>query len=253
MGLRSKPKVTVLADPDDDNFDGIELVNFDTPSPTAVADPRAPALDDEPLTADPPEQAALGDQLNPILEAIAAGDESAAAELVAVSEWESASVPMVEPTTSPAVDAEPYDEPETGDAPGVAVASRRAGRRTLLFTVLGLLAAAVLGGAYLSHGSTPPPQLADKPKPQTAAHHRVKHRSARRPRAQAQRALSRRHRHHHHNPSLVPHRVVIAAPVPAPAPAPPSVTVAAPVRPPVSAPAPRSAAPSGGEFLIGGP
>src|SRR4051794_32590780 len=97
MGLRGKPQVTILADPDEDDFDGVELVTFDSP--------RHAAFDDEPLIdSDPPapSSAALDDQLGTITAAIADGDESPAADLVAARDCESAAALGVEPTAPPA-------------------------------------------------------------------------------------------------------------------------------------------------------
>ena len=245
MGLRSKPRVTVLADPDEDDFDGVELVTFDTPRPTAFAD--EPLIDSDPPVAS---SAALDDQLDAITAAIAIGDESAAAELVAASERGSSSALVVEPTVPSAVDDEPYDEnPEANTDGPLLVTSRRTGRRGLVLALLGLLAAAVLGGAYLSHDSTPGPALAAKPpaRPSLGSSNR-KPRPPARPRSRMNRAQRpRRHHRHHGKPQRAP-RAVTVAPAPAPALAP-----LAPVRPPVSAPAPPPPSPSGGEFLIGGP
>src|SRR4051794_32348451 len=240
MGLRSKPRVTVLADPDEDDFDGVELVSFGTPRPAV--------FDDEPLIgSDPPvaSAAALDDQLDTTTAATADGDESAAAELVAASERGSCSASVVEPTAPSAVDDEPYDKDPEANADGpVLVASRRTGRRGLVLVLLGLLAAAGLGGAYLTHDDAPAPAVMAKPparppasssKPDTRPAARLRSRMKRAPRPR---------RRHRLKPERAP-RAATGAPAPAPAPA--------PVRRPVSAPAPRPAPPAGGEFLIGGP
>jgi hypothetical protein len=242
MGPRSKPRVTVLADPDEDDFDGVELVTFDTPRPTA--------FDDEPLIDLDPPPAALDDQLDAITAAIAEGDESAAAELVAASERASPSALVVEPTAPSAVDDEPYDEDPKANTDGpVLVASRRAGRRGLVLALLGLLAATVLAGAYLSHDNTPGPAVATNPPMRPAfGSGQDKILPAARPSSRmAHPPRPRRHYRRHDKPQPAP-RAVAVAPAPAPAPAP-----VAPARPPVSAPAPRPASPAGGEFLIGGP
>lgn len=201
MGLRSKPRVTILADPEEDDFDGVELVTFDSPRRTASND---------------------------------------------ASERGSSSALVVEPTAQSDRDDEPNDEPEPHHGP-VLVASRRAGRRGVLLALLGLLTAATVGGAYLSHDRDPGSAVAAKPHARPTARSKAdNHRLAARPRALMKQAS--RPRRHHHKPQRAHSRAVAVAPAPAPAPAP-----VASARPPVSAPAPHPASPSGGEFLIGGP